>query len=81
MKYAMTYALSLSGSYAYSKLGPSHWHQITAGIDYSLSKRTDIYCNAVLLRASNGVAAQLFTLPASSSNAQTVVSLGMRHLF
>ena len=81
VKYSMTHALSLAGSYAYSKLGQTHWNQFVAGIDYSLSKRTDIYCNAVLLRASNGVRAQLFTLPASNSNAQTVVSIGMRHLF
>ena len=81
VRYSMTNALSLAGSYAYSKLAQAHWNQIVAGIDYSLSKRTDIYCNAVALRASNGVRAQLFTLPASNSNSQTVVSVGMRHLF
>jgi outer membrane protein OmpU len=81
VRYSMTYALSLAGSYAYSKLGQAHWNQMVAGIDYSLSKRTDIYWNAVVLRASNGVRAQLFTLPASNSNAQTVVSIGVRHLF
>jgi len=81
VRYSMTFALALSGSYAYSKLGQAHWNQFVAGIDYSLSKRTDIYCNGVLLRASSGVRAQLFTLPASSSNSQTVVSLGVRHLF
>lgn len=81
VRYSMTYALSLAGSYAYSKLGQAHWNQIVAGIDYALSKRTDIYCNTVVLRASNGVRAQLFTLPAATSNSQTVVSIGMRHLF
>lgn len=80
-RYSMTYSLSLAGSYAYSKLGQAHWNQFVAGIDYSLSKRTDIYCNTVVLRASSGVRAQLFTLPAASSNSQTVVSIGMRHLF
>lgn len=81
VKYSVNYAFSLSGSYAYSKLGQAHWNQIVGGIDYSLSKRTDIYCNAVMLRSSNGVRAQLFTLPAANSNSQTVVSLGVRHLF
>ncbi|WP_162877982.1 porin [Trinickia diaoshuihuensis] len=81
VKYTMTYALSLAGSYAYSKLGPAHWNQFVAGIDYSLSKRTDVYWNAVILRSNQGVRAQLFSLPASSSNSQTVVSLGLRHLF
>lgn len=81
VKYSLNYAVSLGGSYAYSKLGQAHWNQMVGGIDYSLSKRTDIYFNAVLLRVSHGVRAQLFSLPASSSNSQTVVSLGMRHLF
>lgn len=81
VKYSVNYALSLAASYAYTKLGQAHWNQIVSGIDYSLSKRTDIYCNAVMLRANQGVRAQLFSLPASSSNSQTVVSIGMRHLF
>lgn len=81
VKYSVNYAFSVSGSYAYSKLGEAHWNQIVGGIDYSFSKRTDIYCNAVMLRANNGVRAQLFTLPAANSNSQTVVSLGVRHLF
>lgn len=81
VKYSVNYAFSVAGSYAYSKLGQAHWNQIVGGIDYALSKRTDVYLNAVMLRASSGVRAQLFALPASSSNSQTVVSLGMRHLF
>lgn len=81
VKYSVTYSFSLAASYAYSKLGQAHWNQFVGGIDYTLSKRTDIYCNAVMLRASNGIRAQLFSLPASSSASQTVVSLGMRHLF
>lgn len=81
VKYSMNYAFSVSGSYAYSKLGQAHWNQMVAGIDYSLSKRTDIYCNAVMLRASSGVRAELFSLPASNSASQTVVSIGARHLF
>lgn len=81
VKYTVNSALYVAGSYAYSKLGQAHWNQIVGGIDYALSKRTDLYCNAVMLRASSGVRAQLFSLPASSSNSQTAVSLGMRHLF
>lgn len=81
VKYAFNYAFSASGNYAYSKLGQAHWNQISAGIDYFLSKRTDIMASAVFLRASSGVRAQLFSLPASNSNSQTVVSLGVRHLF
>ncbi|RKP45983.1 porin [Trinickia fusca] len=81
VKYSLNYALSLAASYAYSKLGSTHWSEVVAGTDYLLSKRTDIYLNAVYLRASGNTRAQLFLLPASSSNAQTIVSLGIRHLF
>jgi predicted porin len=81
VKYSVNYALSVAANYAYSKLGAAHWNQISAGTDYALSKGTDIYLNAVYLRASSAVRAELFALPASSSNTQTVVSLGLRHLF
>jgi len=81
VKYSVDYALSLSASYARSTLASHAWSQIVAGTDYSLSKRTDIYFHAVYLRASAGVQAQIFLLPASSSTRQAVVSLGMRHLF
>lgn len=81
LKYAVDYALSLSASYARSTLAGHGWSEIVAGSDYSLSKRTDIYVHAVYLRASAGVQAQIFLLPASSSPRQAVVSLGMRHLF
>ncbi len=81
VKYSIDFALSVGGSFAYSNLGDAHWNQIAAGIDYALSKRTDVYGSAVMLRASSGVRAQLFSLPAASSNAQTVVSVGVRHLF
>ncbi|HVW53597.1 MAG TPA: porin [Trinickia sp.] len=81
VKYSLSFALSVAGSFAYSNLGDAHWNQIAAGIDYALSKRTDIYGSAVMLRASSGVRAQLFSLPAASSNSQTVVSVGLRHLF
>lgn len=80
-KYLVTYAWALAASYAYSKLGENHWNQVAIGTDYSFSKRTDVYLNAVYLHANSGTRAQLFLLPASSTNTQTVVSLGIRHLF
>ncbi|TKC85903.1 porin [Trinickia terrae] len=80
-KYYVTYAWSLAASYAYSKLGENHWNQVAIGADYAFSKRTDIYLNAVYLHAGAGTMAELYLLPQSSTNTQTVVSLGMRHLF
>ena len=81
VRYSVNFALSASASYAYSTLQGAHWNQLVGGIDYNLSKRTDVYLNAVYLRASSGVRAEIFQLPASSSDSQTVVSLGVRHLF
>jgi outer membrane protein OmpU len=81
VKYAITPAFWLSASYAYSKLNDTHWGQAVAGIDYALSKGTDIYFNGVYLHASGNTRAELFLLAPSSSNSQTVVSLGIRHLF
>ena len=81
LKYSIDYALSLSASYARSTLGANGWSQIVGGGDYALSKRTDVYLNAVYLHSSAGARAELFALPASGSTRQTVVSLGVRHLF
>lgn len=81
VKYTFNYAFALAASYARTTLSDAAWNQIVAGADYLLSKRTDIYLNGVYLHASSGVRAQIYTLPASSSSSQTVVSLGMRHLF
>ncbi|CAN7614320.1 porin [Trinickia sp. LjRoot230] len=81
IKYTVSYAFSLAASYARSTLSENGWNQFAAGGDYALSKRTDIYLHAVYLHASAGVRAQIFSLPASSSTKQTVISLGMRHLF
>ncbi|PTB22515.1 porin [Trinickia symbiotica] len=81
VRYSINYALSLAGSYAHSTLAGKGWNQFVGGADYLLSKRTDIYLNAVYLHASSGVQAELFGVPASSSNSQTVVTLGMRHAF
>lgn len=81
IRYSINYAFSLAGSYARSTLGGAGWNQFVAGADYLLSKRTDVYLNAVYLRASAGVQAELFAVPASSSSTQTIVALGMRHAF
>ncbi|WP_175772198.1 porin [Paraburkholderia phenazinium] len=80
-QYKVSAAVMLAASYAYSKLDGEHWNQIAVGADYILSSRTDLYLNAVYLRASSGVTAELFLLSPSSSNTQTIVSLGLRHTF
>jgi outer membrane protein OmpU len=79
--YSINFAFSLAAGYARSTLANNGWNQFVVGADYVLSKRTDIYLNAVYLHASAGVQAEMFSLPASSSNSQTVVALGLRHAF
>jgi outer membrane protein OmpU len=80
-QYKVSPAFSLAASYAYSKLDSNHWNEIGLGADYFLSSRTDLYLNAVYLRASQGVTAELFLLAPSSTNTQTTVALGLRHTF
>lgn len=54
-KYALTPALSLQGNYTYSRVSDSvsgHWNQFTGAVDYSLSKRTDVYVEGSYEKAS-----------------------------
>ncbi|RDK01003.1 porin [Paraburkholderia lacunae] len=81
VQYKLSPAFFLAASYAFSKLDRDHWNQIALGADYFLSSRTDVYLNAVYLRASSGVTAEMFLLSPSSTNTQTIVSLGLRHTF
>jgi predicted porin len=93
LQYQLTPALALGVAYWYthngnlSGLGTAHYEQIDVGADYSLSKRTDVYAYGVYERAggtdSTGAparAAITFASP-SSSNAQTIAIVGMRHRF
>jgi outer membrane protein OmpU len=80
-QYKLSPAFFVAASYAYSKLDSDHWNQIALGADYFLSSRTDVYFNAVYLRASSGITAELFLLSPSSTNTQITVALGLRHTF
>ncbi|AJZ60966.1 gram-negative porin family protein [Paraburkholderia fungorum] len=58
------------------------WHQIDIGLDYSLSKRSDIYAFLIGQRAvgsSNNAA--IFNVPTSSSKTQAEAEFGVRHFF
>lgn len=74
--------LVLGSALTYSWLGDIHWTNFTGGLQYFLSRRTDVYLQYAVLHASGpDVNAQLFlALPASGSS-QTAVSVGMRHVF
>ncbi|MFM0515916.1 MULTISPECIES: porin [Caballeronia] len=77
----------LYANYIYAKgndqLDNSHSNQGGLTFDYLLSKRTDVYVNAIYQRASGAgaVASVNGTFATSSSQNQTVLRLGMRTLF
>lgn len=69
------------GNYGRSNSSP-HWHQINAGMQYLLSKGTDVSL-VTLYQQAGGAArfAQLYSLPASNSRSQIEVTVGLRHRF
>ncbi len=92
-KYAVTPALQVAASYAYTRSSSVNGHegakysQLEAGIDYTLSKRTDLYAVSVYQLASGtdstgrkAVAAIAFATPSSNSH-QLVSVAGIRHRF
>ncbi|CAG9247496.1 Outer membrane protein (Porin) [Paraburkholderia unamae] len=79
-----TPALSLAGMYAYtgaSSANAAHWHQGAVQAVYQLSKRTDVYSEAVYQRASSGALAMINTCDASGGRNQLLVAAGVRHHF
>lgn len=92
-KYTLRPDLSLIGVYnflgskSFGGHGGMHYHQGTAGVDYALSKTTDVYLVGLYQRASGKdstgrtAVADLYSLGASNSASQTAVRLGLRHKF
>ncbi|MGF6767699.1 putative porin [Paraburkholderia sp. GAS199] len=93
LKYRVTTSLQLGLAYTYTRASSyngesgASYQQWNVGADYSLSKRTDLYF--VVLRETAGgfdstghraVAALTFATP-SSSDTQTGLTFGIRHLF
>ncbi|WP_342753443.1 porin [Caballeronia novacaledonica] len=66
----------------YSDSTKPHYNQVNLGIDYFLSKRTDLYLVGLYQRAGGAAQhAQIFSTPASSSNTETQVIAGIRTKF
>lgn len=58
------------------------WHQISLGLDYFLTKRTDLFLVGIYQRAAGDAKfAQIYYMSPSASREQTSVSFGMRHKF
>ncbi|WP_060818225.1 porin [Caballeronia sordidicola] len=94
-KYAFTPAVTGSLGYTYMKLtdaAQGKWQQVDASVDYSLSKRTDVYVLGIYQHASgsnNGtdVQAQIgsstsyFGTSGRGANDQIAARVGIRHKF
>jgi predicted porin len=95
--YQLTSALLVGTAYNYTHGGSAStatgekpsatYHQVSAGADYFLSKRTDVYVIGVYQKASGvdsrdvSAVAAINLLTPSSNNHQAVVRLGIRHKF
>jgi outer membrane protein OmpU len=78
----VTPAFSAIGGYQYTNFEGHHWNQVSAGLHYLLSKRTDVYISGDYLKASSGVDAVIgFSFTPSLTTTQTDVRIGMRHSF
>lgn len=86
--YSFAPDLFLYANYIYAKgnadLTNNHSNQGGVTLDYLLSKRTDVYVNAIYQRASGGVDAFATvngTFTTSTAASQTVARVGLRTLF
>ncbi len=92
-KYNLTPALGLGIAYTYTNASinngtgesSAHFHQVGLQADYALSKRTDVYAQAVYQRSSGGFNASIYNgdmaAAASTSMNQTAATVGLRHRF
>ncbi|REG52220.1 putative porin [Paraburkholderia sp. BL6669N2] len=56
------------------------WHQVNAGVDYLLSKRTDLFLVGIYQKAAGDAQyAQIYTLSPSTTKTQISAVIGMRH--
>ncbi|BBQ03310.1 porin (plasmid) [Burkholderia sp. SFA1] len=84
-----TPSLMLGADYVYMKgnenLDNNHAHQITAALDYWLSKRTMVYVSGIYQRANSGAHAQINGIldpnGASSSATQAIARVGLSTRF
>lgn len=95
LNYQATPALLIGAGYSYTKSSGdtgATYHQVSLGADYSLSKRTDVYLVGAWQHASgetlnaDGTAVTIAQASVGSygtpgTNAQEMVSLGIRHKF
>ncbi|MGF6553065.1 porin [Paraburkholderia youngii] len=79
--FQITPALSASAGFSITRMSPSTWHVASAILDYSLSKRTDVYVSTAFQNVTGGANATFLTLPASSNGRNFAARVGIRTLF
>ncbi|WP_233886406.1 porin [Paraburkholderia flagellata] len=68
-----------TGSYHPQNDDPK-WHQVNAGVDYLVSKRTDLFLVGIYQKAAGDARfAQIYSLSPSSTKTQVSAVIGMRH--
>jgi predicted porin len=89
-KYQLTPALLVGAAYDYTKgygLSDAKYHQGTVGVDYFLSKRTDVYVDGIYQHATGtdstqrAAVASINGLTSSSTSNQVAAIVGIRHKF
>lgn len=82
LDYRLSPNLLAGFGYAYSQMTVNHWHQFNMGLDYNLSKRSDVYMTYGRIDAAGG---NVFgALPAqipSSTAQQAALRVGLRTKF
>ena len=96
VKYAVTPALTGGLGYTYMHLSDAntgHWNQLDASVDYTLSKRTDVYVLGIYQRASGhnaatgdvqaqiGSSTSFFGPSGPGADEQVAFRVGVRHRF
>lgn len=77
----VTPAYSVGAGAWTTMLSGKRWTQATLANVYSLSKRTQLYVDVMVERASSGAVADTLGIGASSSRSQTGVLAGVHHFF
>ncbi len=81
-EYRITPSLLLSSGLSADRFEGSGWYSADAGIDYSLSKRTDVYLDGKYQTATGpGTRSSIALTAPSSTDKQVLARVGLRHLF
>jgi predicted porin len=81
LTWQLTPEFALAGMYVYTNASSAHWHSGALQGDYQLSKRTDLYAQALYQRASAGAPAVINTNGPSGGRSQVMIATGIRHRF